>query len=102
MFLWESGKCLHILVSLLDIAIFGGDAKTLAFPMKIRLMANNLEIFGMGNSLTLGKENKSKKKNKKEKMRGGHIALRRYFWVSVSTKTVSTKLVLGSQNREMS
>ena len=66
MFLWDSGKCLHILVSLLDIAIFGGDAKTLAFPMKIRLMANNLEIFGMGNSLTLGKENKSKKKQKGE------------------------------------
>lgn len=64
MFLWESGKCLHILVSLLDIAIFGGDAKTLAFPMKIRLMANNMEIFGMGNSLPLGKENKSKKKKK--------------------------------------
>lgn len=33
-------------------------------------------------------------------MRGGLVALRRYFWVSVeNAKTISTEPVLGSQNR---
>lgn len=38
----------------------------------------------------------------KGKMKRGLVALKRYFWVSVkNTKTISTELVLESQNRSL-
>lgn len=38
----------------------------------------------------------------KAKMKGGLVALRRYFWISVkNTKTISSELVLESQNRSL-
>lgn len=40
---------------------------------------SHMEIFGMGDSLALGK----KKKNPKRKMREGLVALRRYFGVFI-------------------